>query len=109
MGHHSDDCDDVELLAVAALEVTGGVLSFLNRSGFKSTATLVSTGVYQLTLRDDHHASHLVIQATRNSVEAGSIQAVPGTGKTDLITVYTYDAAGVAADANFSISVTHAK
>jgi len=103
------DYKDLELIAQGALEVTGepAVLSFRNRTGFKDTATRVSAGQYQLLLKDAHHSSHLVVQATRNSVDPGSISAVPGTDKTELITVYTYDVDGVATDANFSISVAH--
>lgn len=101
---------DLDLIAQAALEVTGepAVLSFRNRSGFKETPARNSVGVYQLTLDDEHHASHLVVQATRNSIATGSISAVPGEGKTRVIDIYTYDVDGVAADANFSVVVSHA-
>lgn len=113
MSNQSDLCD-VELLAVAALSLDGGVPTFINRGGFRSSATKLATGSIQLTLRDDHHADHLVVAATLNgaTAAAGSIQGAggaTGSSKTDKVVISTFDDTGAAADLDFSIVVYRAK
>lgn len=102
------DHDKVELIALAQVQVIGGLpssISFSSNAGF-DTASRDSAGVYNLRLNHKHDDHKLVINVTRKGSTPGQIQAeILGVGDVDSLLVTNLDMTGLPADTSFFITV----